>query len=73
MYTNLSRTHPLEWASTLLGFLAVLVTIPVYVFYWNGPAIRARSPFARRLGEEGAEGEKSGVGALVEEEVRGGP
>lgn len=72
VYTNLGRTHPLEWASTLLAFLAVLVAIPVYVFYWNGPAIRARSPFAQQLVGEEEEGEEDGVGGLVEAEARGG-
>lgn len=49
LYTNLSDTHPLQWASTLLAFLAILVTIPIYVFYIYGPQIRARSKFALTL------------------------
>ncbi|KZT64873.1 MFS general substrate transporter [Daedalea quercina L-15889] len=49
LYSNVGKPYPLEWASTLLGFLAILVTIPVYVFYWKGPEIRARSPFAQEL------------------------
>ncbi|TFY59216.1 hypothetical protein EVJ58_g5919 [Rhodofomes roseus] len=48
LYTNLG-SHSLEWASTLLGFLAILVAIPVYIFYWKGPQIRARSRFAQEL------------------------
>ncbi|KZP18400.1 hypothetical protein FIBSPDRAFT_1046268 [Athelia psychrophila] len=49
MYANIGRTHLLEWASTLLACLAVVVVVPIYVFYWKGPAIRARSKFAQTL------------------------
>lgn len=52
LYTNLGESNPLAWASTLLAFLAILVTIPIYVFYWKGPAIRERSPFAQSLSSE---------------------
>lgn len=48
LYQNLGD-QSLEWASTLLAFLACLVMIPVYVFYWKGPAIRERSKFAQSL------------------------
>lgn len=50
VYSNLGKSHPLEWASTLLGCLSVLVTIPIYVFYFHGPAIRRRSKFALEIG-----------------------
>ncbi|KAL8968172.1 MAG: hypothetical protein Q9183_002585 [Haloplaca sp. 2 TL-2023] len=33
----------------ILACLAFLVTIPIFVFYWKGPAIRARSKFAQSL------------------------
>lgn len=49
VYANIGKTHPLEWASTLLACLAIFVAIPIYVFYWKGPAIRARSKFAQTL------------------------
>lgn len=52
LYSNLSKSEPLAWASTLLGCLAVLVTIPIYVFYWKGPQIRARSKFAQTLASD---------------------
>lgn len=42
----------LQWGTTLLAFVAVLVTIPIYVFYWKGPQIRARSKFASSLASE---------------------
>lgn len=38
-----------QWTSTLLGFVAILIVIPIYVFYWYGPTIRARSRFAQAL------------------------
>lgn len=49
MYTNIGGKFHLQWASTLLGCLAILVAIPIYVFYWKGPAIRAKSEFAQVL------------------------
>lgn len=49
MYQNIGQKHQLQWASTLLGCLALLVAIPIYVFYWKGPAIRAKSKFAQTL------------------------
>lgn len=48
LYSNLGK-HSLEWASTLLGCLAVCVTIPIYIFYKNGPSIREKSKFAQTL------------------------
>ncbi|SAM83463.1 related to multidrug resistant protein [Ustilago bromivora] len=50
--TTLYETLGLEWASTLLAFLAIIVVIPVYIFYWKGPAIRERSRFAQSLAED---------------------
>jgi MFS family permease len=51
LYSNIGTLH-LEWASTLLGCLAILVTIPIYVFYYKGPAIRERSKFAQTLASD---------------------
>ncbi|KAH9833412.1 major facilitator superfamily domain-containing protein [Rhodofomes roseus] len=51
LYTNLGP-YSLEWASTLLGCISVLVTIPIFVFYFHGPAIRARSKFAQEIGQK---------------------
>lgn len=42
----------LVWPTVILGFLALLVTIPIFVFYWKGPAIRARSKFAQTLASD---------------------
>jgi hypothetical protein len=39
----------LVYPSVILACLAVLVIIPIYVFYWKGPEIRAKSKFAQEL------------------------
>lgn len=49
MYQNIGGARHLQWASTILGCIAILVAIPIYVFYWKGPAIRAKSKFAQTL------------------------
>jgi hypothetical protein len=49
MYENMGSKYHLQWASTLLGCVGFLVLIPIYVFYWKGPAIRKRSKFAQEL------------------------
>lgn len=54
MYTNIGGKRHLQWASTLLGGLAILVAIPIYVFYWKGPEIRRRSKFAQTLAADRA-------------------
>ena len=41
------------WPSTILGVVALVVTIPVFVFYWFGPTIRSKSKFAQALAAEG--------------------
>lgn len=48
MYTNIPG-RPLEYASTILACLAILVTIPIYIVYWKGPEIRQKSKFAQSL------------------------
>lgn len=49
VYQNMGHTAPLEWASTLLGCLAVIFITPIYIFYWNGPKLRKKSKFAMIL------------------------
>jgi MFS family permease len=49
MYSNIGGKFHLQWASTILGVLSLLVTIPIYIFYWKGPVIRERSKFAQTL------------------------
>ncbi|GAA96403.1 uncharacterized protein L969DRAFT_627606 [Mixia osmundae IAM 14324] len=52
LYSNLGQSNPLAWASTLLGILAALVTIPIFVFYWKGDILRERSKFAQSLASD---------------------
>ncbi|KAL4914658.1 major facilitator superfamily domain-containing protein [Aspergillus aurantiobrunneus] len=54
MYSNIGGRLHLQWASTILGVLAILVTIPIYIFYWKGPQIRERSKFAQTLAADRA-------------------
>ncbi|RMJ27215.1 multidrug transporter [Aspergillus sp. HF37] len=49
MYTNIGGELHLQWASTILGILAIFVTAPIYIFYWKGPQIRGNSKFAKSL------------------------
>ncbi|KAI9835766.1 MAG: hypothetical protein M1819_001945 [Sarea resinae] len=49
MYSNIGKSHPLEWASTILACISFMVTIPIYIFYRNGPTIRAKSRFAQTI------------------------
>jgi len=50
MYENIPG-RPLEYASTILACISVVVTLPIYVFYKKGPEIRAKSKFAQSLDE----------------------
>ncbi|KAF2145731.1 uncharacterized protein K452DRAFT_221095 [Aplosporella prunicola CBS 121167] len=52
LYTNVGGKFHLEYASTILACLALLVTIPIYIFYFYGPQIRARSKFAQEIDNE---------------------
>ena len=73
VYSNIGKKFPLEYASTILACLSVLVTAPLYYFYMNGEKIRKRSKFASEIAEkreERAEArkvkEKGGGGAAGE-------
>jgi hypothetical protein len=46
MYTNLG----FQWASTLLGFLALLLGVAPLVFIWKGKWFREKSPFMQSGG-----------------------
>ncbi|KAI9653474.1 MAG: hypothetical protein M1831_006022 [Alyxoria varia] len=56
MYENIGD-KPIEYASTVLACLAFVVTMPIYVFYFYGPQIRARSKFAQELAADRQETE----------------
>ncbi|MCJ1473621.1 hypothetical protein MMC13_002272 [Lambiella insularis] len=66
-YENLPKPYSLEYPSTILACVAILVTIPIYIFYWKGPAIRKRSKFAQTLAsDKRAEGGIATVGEKAE-------
>jgi MFS family permease len=44
LYTNLGY----QWASSVLGFIALLLSFAPIVLMWKGEEIRKRSPFMRR-------------------------
>lgn len=41
----------LEYASTILFCISLVLVLAVYVIYWKGPELRKRSPFAQQLSE----------------------
>jgi hypothetical protein len=45
--SQMYQTLGYEWASSLLGFLAILLVPIPFVFFYMGRAIRLRSPWAR--------------------------
>ena len=51
-YEKVGTTYHLEYPSTILACLAFVVTIPIYIFYWKGPAIREKSKFAQTLASD---------------------
>ena len=51
-YEVFKNRYQLEIPTTILAGIAILVTIPIYVFYWKGPAIRERSKFAQVLASD---------------------
>lgn len=52
-YEVIPGKYTLEWPTTILAFIAIFVTIPIYIFYWKGPTIRAKSKFAQVLAADG--------------------
>ena len=49
MYENIGDKWHVEYATTILACLSCLVVVPIYVFYWYGPQVRAKSKFAQSL------------------------
>jgi hypothetical protein len=49
VYERFDGKLRLATPSLILGGIAFFVTIPIYVFYLKGPAIRERSKFARSI------------------------
>ena len=54
-FTNIGGKQHLQIASTILFAISFVLVIAVYVIYWKGPVLRARSPFAQQLQEESKE------------------
>lgn len=52
VYEHMGKKYHLEWPSTLLGCLAIIITAPIYLFYWKGPRIREKSKFAQVLASD---------------------
>ncbi|KAK3324373.1 MFS multidrug transporter [Cercophora scortea] len=48
-YTNIGGDRHLEYASTILFCISVVLVCAVYVIYYYGPTLRKRSPFAESL------------------------
>ena len=52
-FTNIGGKQHLQDASTILFAISFVLVIAVYVIYYYGPTLRARSPFAQQL-QQGA-------------------
>jgi len=52
-FTNIGKSsgRNLEYACTILFCISFVLVTAVYVIYWKGPALRARSPFAQQLAQ----------------------
>ncbi|KAH8593890.1 major facilitator superfamily domain-containing protein [Bisporella sp. PMI_857] len=57
--------NPLANASTILFAISAILVAAVYVIYWKGPVLRAKSPFAQQLSKAREE-----TGASVQPEGR---
>ncbi|MCJ1465129.1 hypothetical protein MMC07_003745 [Pseudocyphellaria aurata] len=53
-YEHIGQKYQLEWPTTILGCLAFFFTIPIYIFYHKGQALRERSKFAQILASDRA-------------------
>ena len=73
LYSDIGKPQNLEYGSTLLACLAFIITIPIYIFYFYGPQIRARSKFAQTLAGELRDKERRRTVAVSQEaEATGG-
>jgi MFS family permease len=53
LYTNIGPPHKaLPYASTVLGCLAFVLILPIWLFYYKGQYIRERSPYAEKVTKE---------------------
>lgn len=49
LFHNIGHKFHYRWASTLLGCLAIICTVLIYIFYWKRPEVRRKSKFAQEL------------------------
>ncbi|KIX01589.1 uncharacterized protein Z518_09315 [Rhinocladiella mackenziei CBS 650.93] len=66
-YENIGKKYVLEYPSTVLACLSVVVIIPIYLFYWKGEWFRNRSKFAKELNagrKDAVERRRSSAAAL---------
>ena len=54
-FTNIGGKRHLQDASTILFCISFVLVIAVYVIYYYGPTLRARSPFAQQLQQSAKE------------------
>jgi hypothetical protein len=52
VYEHIGKKYALEWPTTILACIAIIVTFPIYIFYWKGPKIREKSKFAQTLASD---------------------
>jgi len=50
-FENIGGARHLNYAATILACISFVLVIAVYVIYWKGPVLRARSPFAQQLSD----------------------
>lgn len=66
VYENIGTKYQLEYPSTILACLSVVVIVPIYIFYWKGEWFRDRSKFAKELNagrQDAVERRRSSVAA----------
>lgn len=71
LYSNIDGECHFDYTSTLLGSLALAVTIPIYSFYSCGPWFRRNSKFAQTLESAPQERDEKMVGPGDVQAVRG--
>ncbi|EIW80646.1 MFS multidrug transporter [Coniophora puteana RWD-64-598 SS2] len=69
-FTNIGPDHHVNYACTILGCIAFLITIPVYIFYFKGEWFRKRSPFACSLADAAKENELRRTESIVRVSTR---
>jgi len=57
--SSMYDTLGFQWASSTLGFVAMMLSFIPVVFIWKGRVLRERSPFMRSGGKSGVQGIKS--------------